>query len=236
MNTRNRSILALLLTTGVIALALPKARAQQPVAANYSAVITSVDDRLNVFNGLLTPGKTVGGHYDYDPAQLDTVAIDAFTALHVSNKRDAAHFSFAAGPLALGANYLILTTVNDRPGTGDNYGISYNTNYPALFTQFDSDLYDVTYPVLSLSLNDPYGQALSSLDTPLTIPSLSQFTQAEGSLRVIVTDLNTFDEFTATAKFRITRLDAVVPEPGSLALLLVVGVSGGMLALRRRAK
>jgi len=75
----------------------------QTVQANYTAVITSVEDPFNVFNNTIVVGGAVQGSFSYVPSQLTLFNSGANSTFYVSPFPNDSTFSANIGGVALSA-------------------------------------------------------------------------------------------------------------------------------------
>lgn len=255
MNRLPLVTLTLTLSTLSLMSVAPAAKAQTPITFAFTGEITSVDDSLGWFNNTYVVGAPITGSYTFfasgygiqysqDPNEIFYRYEDRPNSqgIPITNP----DFRVKAGEHEVVNNshfnpfhYGIRTwndDVNSFPGVGDGYFVQSPIGFPSFFHDFsgdpiaDPDGFFFPINVASLGLYDPTGTALNSLDLLLTPPDLSAFSENRGS--IVIADGNGEADY-ATAQFRITSITAV-PEPGSLALLLGVGVSGVGLLMRRR--
>lgn len=212
----------------------------QRVQANYTAVITSVEDPFNVFNNTIVVGGAVQGSFSYnsDLSKFYEPDFRDNRAGYYTRPSNNATFSASIGGVTLTAfpsPLMFVGVTNDAPGIGDGFTVTSGTlDFPAAYNIVDPDFinFETSYPFMRLNFADPSGVAFSSLDLPTSVPN---FATGEGFLVVSVNDLNTGDEFESIARFRLTSLTpTAVPEPGPCVLLTACLIAGG-LCLRRRS-
>jgi len=219
----------------------------QRVQANYTGVITSVEDPFNVFNNTIVVGGAVQGSFTYVPSQFQNLPSipplpDSQALYRYVNSLNDGSITANIGGVSIRTydfERLYADIYNNEPGVGDFFRINAPSGFPIEYNDGGPN-YDVFYvdaAFLGISLTDPTGSAFSSLDFPLSVPNFADFSTREGFLFLFVVDSNTGDYVTTEARFRLTSLTpaaSAVPEPGSCALLASGGIGGLMLSRRRR--
>lgn len=243
MSSRLPSVLLACTAVFVLVLTMGNSASAQVIHAQYTGVITSIEDPLHVFNNSLSVGGTVQGLLQYDPLQmerLNTSLPDTQAAYRYANTANDGLIDAIIGGVPIHtstATPLFAMVHNDDPVTGDLFQINNQAiDFPSIFHDGgpDYDVFFVDGAALSLRLADSTGTAFSSLDFPLGVPNLAAFDSVEGVLAVSAGDINTGEYVNTVARFRLIRLDsAAAPEPSAFALLGAgLGVAG--IVARRR--
>ena len=255
MNRLTSVSLTLMLSSLAVGSIAPSAKAQAPITFAFTGVITSVDDSLGWFNNTYAVGAPITGSYTFfasgygeqtSPHSIfyqfeDKPNSSGIPITHPDFRVTAGDREFVSDSHFNPYYYGIRVwndEVNSFPGVGDGYHVQAPMGFPSFFHDFsgdpiaDPDGFFFPINVAGFNLLDPTGTALNSLDLLLTPPDLSVFSGNRGFITI---DDGNGEPSYATAHFRVTSITAV-PEPGSLALLLGVGIGGVGLLMRRRRK
>jgi hypothetical protein len=221
-------------------------RAQRPVTFEFGGHVTAVEDPLNWFQDTYSVGAPVSGTYTFfdsgyarssDPTDPGLVLYEFPAGLNPDLRVVAGGRTVRTGPTTIALPFQFIVADN-YAGPFDDPGDTYRVGSPVAFPDFfrnwagdpvaDPDGNFSPYTLATLSLQDPTGGALSSLDLPLTPPAASAFPVRVG--RVIIGDGSTFEDH-AVVTFAIDSLTAV-PEPAALAPLALASLA----ALCRRPR
>ena len=246
MNRLPSVSLTLTLTSLVLGGITPFAKAQTPISFAFTGEIVNVTDQYHWLGDTYVVGSHITGTMTYFDSGYTPGVYSGYPETKDYNygSRHIVHpdFSLTAGERQVNqqGNSFRVTVTNNGPAPFDNEGGDTVAIQPSFYTLpgFFNDPANTpgfedyyAFPFVGLKFYDPTGTALASADLPLTFPDLSAFSTSIGQIGI--SDGNgDFSEF-ARAQFRITSITAV-PEPGSLALLLGIGVSGVGLLMRRR--
>ena len=222
----------------------------QEYVYRFTGEVTSVEDGMGWFNESFHVGDPVEGDYNlfdsgFQFASGGPVPIAIYTYYSGPNpvglpplpghlRIGTGGREYETGPTTVVSEYELQLT-NDSDGSfgpppGDAYLVSSPLSFPENFVNFTCDpsvdpaCSLLPYTKMSLRLYDANGNALPSLDLPLTAPDLSKYGSAIG--RIWISDANTSDNY-AMVEFRIDSIVAV-PEPTGAFLLL----AGAVLCLR----
>lgn len=239
---------SLLFAATIFALAATVSRAvqaQTPITFMFTGEITSVDDTHNWLQNTYVVGAPISGTFSYFSGALPGIVFgypETDTHFYVVSGLHPAGFGLNANARQVqsspfGSSFVWVTNNGTDPNynaAGDTFVVQPSVRFPDFFTDPSTepgfeDYY--AYPFAQLRFYDPTGTALSSTALPLTAPDISLFSTRVG--RIGFFDGNgEFDDF-SQAFFRINTLQAV-PEPGSIALLVGMSVTGAGLLMRRR--
>ena len=227
---------------------LPCVAAKETVYA-FTGEITEVNDPNGWFQSSIGMGASVAGRWNLFDSGYQAVKLDGNDFQYEYNRPGKPKLPVELTYTIDGNRYqkgrstftYRLHLLDNSDGSylpeGDHYLISGPLEFPSNFLDLsgdpvlDPDSTFAPYVTSNLDFHDPSGSALNSAAFTTMAPDLANFGNAFGHL--YIADINGNPNY-AEATFRILTV-AVVPEPGTLLLLLLGGIFTATIAPRRQA-
>ena len=189
------------------------------VTYEFTGHIAAVFDNAGLLDGSIHDGDTYSGRFTYDTDAPDALPQADFGEYYLGPPSGYSPITLGNYTFAQDPSFTLVDVANQSRDLFQVTGFATLPN-------------NVSLAMLVVNLADPTGTAFASDVLPPTLPSLDAFSVRLGDFQL--TDNRTSQQ---SHLFTITdTLTLVVPEPGSCALVMSLGVPGLLMARRRRRR